>query len=143
MENTEIRIGNMILNDGVVNEVVGLLCDGVATLKTPQGNFIHGRYELIKGVPLTEDFLSMLGFGNVIPNSHGYKNTYGRNGERRFVFVHDCDLNIAYFDFKMTADYGSQQFRHELRYVHQLQNLYFALTGSELTIKLTHDTTHK
>ena len=28
-----------------------------------------------------------------------------------------------------------QGFKHRLKYVHQLQNLYFALTGKELKIK--------
>lgn len=114
----ELRIGNLVDELGQPTVVT------LSNMSSPH----------FKPLPLTEHWLAELGFKNVIPNAHSYKNTYGRHGRNWFVFDHDCDLNVAYFDFKMKGEYASQEFQRQLMYVHQLQNLYFLLTNSELTL---------
>jgi hypothetical protein len=59
----------------------------------------------------------------------------------RFGFEKDNELNFVKFSFKVhfwsscnSYMYGWIGGNIELKYVHQLQNLYFSLTGKELTI---------
>ena len=86
-------------------------------------------------IPLTEEWLVKLGFEN--PPMKDYftlylsdkdENEFGRQridywfGEDDFSAAELCRAGIC---FK----------RVKVKYVHQLQNLYFALTGTELTIQ--------
>ena len=78
----------------------------------------HKSEELF-GIPLSEEWLIRAGF-----EKYSDKEFYiytSKENEVRF-YKSDSDWNLAYF---IT----------ETRYVHQLQNLYFWLTGEELTFK--------
>ena len=80
--------------------------------KHPEDNFY-------RFIPLSEEWLIRAGF-----EKYSDKEFYiytSKENEVRF-YKSDSDWNLAYF---IT----------ETRYVHQLQNLYFALTGEELTFK--------
>jgi len=70
-------------------------------------------------IPLTEDWLLKFGFeqdGELFHNQIAlYKNGVG-----------GFNYNVNYFEHENLE---------EIKHVHQLQNLYFALTGEELTIK--------
>ena len=68
-------------------------------------------------IPLTEEWLLKLGF-------YKYK---GNNS--------DCFLNGFETACNMTMLFWKGNQIKNIKYVHQLQNLYFALTGEELTIK--------
>lgn len=76
-----------------------------------------------KAIPLTEEWLVKMGFdGN--PN-----NGYVKNFIELGYIVQD-----EYFEFEYFRQ-GISSLIVQVKYVHQLQNLYFALTGQELTIK--------
>jgi hypothetical protein len=113
----ELRIGNWISN-GHTNHAISSswFCDYLGSLGE------HMNTELI---PLTEEWLVKFGFET-------YKFDHKENQYRlkdRLVVVR----NESFYD------YGSSV---KVDYVHQLQNLFFALTGEELTI--THnDRTNK
>jgi len=110
MKASELRIGNYFI--GYSNYLqqweltsFGLLIDGIEV------------DEIIKGfVPLTEDWLEKFG----LKKNNGYPHKL-LNG---FIKIR----NGVYF-------YKYNLLEIELQYVHQLQNLYFALTNEELTIK--------
>ena len=70
-------------------------------------------------IPLTEEWLVKLGFV-----SNPYEDRY----EKGDFHIH-CDKTKGFLDLWVT------NCRLDLQHVHQLQNLYFALTGKELTIK--------
>ena len=75
------------------------------------------------GVPLTEEWLVKFGF------FEKYKSCFNRWNKKGFSLNDNEDDNgdlqgVFYYDFKL-----------EIKHVHQLQNLYKALTGEELTIK--------
>jgi hypothetical protein len=75
-------------------------------------------------IPLTEERLVELGFKKLTDRAIGFKqSSYSIGNGMVIVNFDDGLLNV---DFYRTLNY---------KYVHQLQNLYFALTGSELTIK--------
>ena len=105
MDAKELRIGNYILF-GVINEPIKIT-GGIDEKNT--------TIQMAKPIPLTEEWLLKFGFSK-----------YGRlNTNDNFKLIYDYDLSTFYLD-----DIGL-----ELKHVHQLQNLYFALTGKELTIK--------
>lgn len=77
----------------------------------------------INGIPLTPEILEKAGF--VIPaGNHSY--TVVEDGVIKYKFE---------MGFYHTFIIGNTVFSH-IKYVHQLQNLYFDLTGEELEINL-------
>jgi hypothetical protein len=78
------------------------------------------KVEEIEPIPLTEEWLLKFGF-----HLDPYKNFELNN------------ININRLNFKLTIfeDDDRYDIPIKTKYVHQLQNLYFALTGEELIIK--------
>jgi hypothetical protein len=113
---SELRIGNLVKAPSGINVIIkeGLDLD-----------FLKG-YKLIK---LTEEWVCEFGFSTTNDSSAGKRYSYVING------VFNSDLSFTFW--KTTKEKG-RFFRGdlELKSVHQLQNLYFALTGSELQIVL-------
>lgn len=124
MKSNELRIGNIVAAINILSKVESLNSH-VAKLRFNGGlggdfnsDFIGGggkyEYNKINPVTLTEKWLVRFGFGE--------------NGETPGRIQLDTDFGQAIFYVK---DYGSPR----IKYVHQLQNIYFALTGEELLIK--------
>ena len=124
MKVNELRIGNYVLNDRVHNTIVGILSENIdiVNLKTKQGNIINSDIDFIKPIPLTEDWL--LKFGYKIHSENPFCEWW--KNESKIV-------NLKYFIKTGSLEYAVN--RLQLKYVHQLQNLYFSLTQKELTIK--------
>lgn len=81
---------------------------------------IESRPDLFEPIPLTEEWLLKLGFTKLY-GCFGFETQRGN-----FIIEEDlCEI---------TGDYNDIGFMAPCGYVHQLQNLYFALTGSELTV---------
>jgi hypothetical protein len=83
-------------------------------------NFDGYKLDDLQPIPLTEDILLKCGFecfefDNGQPNQYRFKS--------RLIVIRD----------NVFVDYGSSV---KILYIHQLQNLYFALTGEELNIIL-------
>lgn len=68
------------------------------------------------GIPLTEEYISKFGFE--ISNKKTWLKTSG--------------VYPGQIDVELTKDFCLTFFGSKIKYVHQLQNLYFALTGEEL-----------
>lgn len=124
MEARELRIGNFVDCNGIVSEIVEVRTNYVR-LKYFRKDVEKEHISLVeldgrvKEIPLTEEWLLKFGFDNkfnkdkftIIPKGKlGYEN--GR----------------TYFNSWTILE-------KQPDYVHQLQNLYFALTGEELTFK--------
>lgn len=80
----------------------------------------------IKPIPLTEEWLLKFGFEY---------STMGIFKIDNFVIVKWKGEDAEFRQF--TANRGEPRHTTYLKYVHSLQNLYFAITGQELTIKQT------
>ncbi|MFH1348413.1 MAG: hypothetical protein ABIH58_02145 [Patescibacteria group bacterium] len=108
---SELKIGNWVRNiDGVEYPI--------------ENGWQLDEGDTVYPVPLTEEWLLKFGFEyDTI--------TYSR-GELMLSSHSDIDLS-SYNVWWGTLTYGNLNF--QIKYVHQLQNLYFALTGDELTIK--------
>ena len=82
-------------------------------------------------IPLTEEWLLKFGF----------ELQYGFGGIRRYYkdrYLIEKGIS-QFFDngmsFRITINNTESTHANSIKYVHQLQNLYFALTGEELEIK--------
>jgi len=134
----ELRYGSIIQNKNevwVVNDIFG--ASGLITVLPDSKNIgWHGRRAAhdYQGVPLTEEWLLRLGFEkedklfNDLSLYIGlWRIIYGTwpNGEKNFQLQADGGYD----------ERGEMDLSTTTKYVHQLQNLYFALTGTELEVK--------
>lgn len=107
----ELRIGNYINNSNKVLSITdsGILCTGLSMTGVV-------LIEIPKPIPLTEEWLLKFGFEY---KSYGY-------GEKEWKQWNYKGFNLNGFEYSSYL---------KIDYLHQLQNLYFALTNEELTIK--------
>ena len=125
MKANELRIGNLVKWHDV-SKVLELhseknTFDNVYI--ECEESFEWTEYNKLEPIPLTEEWLLKLGF-------------FKRNGENRFelknigvvLLENNCcvDMYDSYNEIISSLTL--------IQYVHQLQNLYFGLTGAELTV---------
>lgn len=124
MEIKQLRIGNLILFNGEYREISSLHNDN--TLRLRKGNNCEGCYSInnIKPIELTEEILMQCGFLKV----------------RYEKFSHDNFKKLKAFPHPMINGFGIylEGFCSlpNVKHLHQLQNIYFSLTGEELQINL-------
>jgi hypothetical protein len=110
MEVNELRIGNY-------------LSDGKEVFKVEKAFFtlLELNMQFCKPIPLTEEWLLRFGF----VESQDIDTVFG------------LKLNDFWYinEFQIRNKFNAILLDVELKYVHQLQNLYFALTNKELTLK--------
>ena len=107
MEAKELRVGNLVFFP--LKDIPALILRDMFEYQNGLANL-----EDYRGIPLTEEWLFSFGFKH-----------YGQ-GEAIF-----CHKKI-YLYYRNNIFYFHKTIRFEILYVHQLQNLYFALTGLEL-----------
>lgn len=115
MKANELRIGNLVRNNmnGEILKPCDVLCDGINT-----DNYEGLNYGFIEPIPLNEEWLLKFGF-EIVNGWDDYK------GYKKDEVEIETDFNNQEF---------SNYINKKVQYVHQLQNLYFALTGIELLI---------
>lgn len=122
MNAKELRIGNLVADASDSSNLRIIEDKDFYSVHHP----IDGVYNLnnVKGVSLTRDWLVKLGF--ILGNTPvGFDMLYHRDN---FPFyVHPSTLQPLNDEGVAIADI-------RIEYVHQLQNLYFAITGKELII---------
>jgi hypothetical protein len=121
MKATEFRIGNIVYVKGKVDEL-----NGIADNDYYSTGYGHGVWDNdIEPIPLTEEWLLKFGFEKITHAVRSYS-------------YHICDKNERYWFFRISGQFGTITreitcvLSYEIKHVHQLQNLYFALTGEEL-----------
>ena len=134
MEQNEIRVGNWLNDPRPFNE------DTKKFFKMPDNGYFKAKArdievaELFEPIPLTEEILLKCGF----KKTEEYYASYEENID---VYTIGC-FDIAFIDneYKLWFCIEEDPFYSfswtEIKYVHQLQNLYFSLTGQELEINL-------
>jgi len=133
MKTSELRIGNLLEFSNGIQATKIVTVDrrffSSATIEKEDGDFEITPY--YKAIPLTEEWLLKFGFEN---NIHGNWNRYFKDGiyprSFAFQFYKNGRVDFWYGDFNV-GNLNSIKY-NPLQYVHQLQNLYFALTGKEL-----------
>jgi hypothetical protein len=133
IKSNELRVGNL-LQIAAVGETrpIQVTAETIARVE----RFKELSDIILEPIPLTEEWLLKFGFVK------GETSDFGISLKR----VPDYSINdfrimlsdSVYHYIRKAWDGGSSQENEslaEIKYVHQLQNLYFALTGEELTIK--------
>ena len=132
MEATELRIGNY-----VYTQSGKLVVNRDSIYKVENVNMQSARkYEPI---PLTEEWLLKFEFEGSLSNWYG-KKYFTDCEETPEIMKIDYNLKsnrLAIIDISDELDDTTFPIytAKTIKYVHQLQNVYFALTGEELTIK--------
>jgi hypothetical protein len=125
MQASELRIGNSIENE-YLNVDLGM--DVWIVVKVDYHilyDLVHGESKKYRPMVLTEQWLLDFGFRK-------YNNVWVLPDfiENDFVRFHFTIYNEG-----KRYTYNSAEFPVELQYVHRLQDLFYALTGEELTLK--------
>ena len=131
MKANELRIGNFVATEGIdFVEVSKIDADFGICYKIPQEFGQFYPYKEVEPIPLTEEWLKKFGF-----IESGWKDgkpiCFFFGIDEKFYF----DWDEGVFDCGVGTYVESDLKMPHIKYVHQLQNLYFAITGEELTIK--------
>ncbi len=112
MNAKELRIGNYVLDGRDVEAVNARM---ISMLEKGEAEF--------DPIPLTEEWLLKFGFVGYTVKG------FSKNGiELSYITRDDC------FQFEFRCPQSDWRIL-DIKYAHQLQNLYFALTGEELELK--------
>jgi hypothetical protein len=140
MKANELRIGNYIADRGnkewqidhweSINKLSAksnaTMCMGILMETHPMTEYV----DYIKPIPLTEEWLLKFGF------THQYKTKKGQDFfDRSINSEFQLYVNLNDSRVSINKKYVGNVYSKKIQYLHQLQNLYFALTGEELTIK--------
>ena len=122
MKATELRVNNLVLTGGNEQYVVSIDIDD------PQDPRINDCQEIAyQPIPLTEEWLVRFGYSDT--NDEMYNVNIWMLGDD----IHVSPV-VSSTGIHGLLIYGYLKYFEDV-YVHQLQNLYFALTGEELTTK--------
>mgnify|MGYP001216050413 CR=1 FL=1 len=128
---SELRIGNIVLfnDDGKEYTVVEINKNGISIVDVSDETWIE--IDMFSGIPLTESWLIKFGF-----YQYGNQNLWKQRVKRA---EHKSSITINTFCHTSTTNHqyislNTFPFK-KIYFVHQLQNLYHALTGTELEIK--------
>lgn len=117
--------------------VVGQVYDRVH-IQLPTGGGTDVDIKTIEPIPLTPEWLERCGFKE---EKKGFYVNYNRKDTEGccldFLTLRRHEVSAFYELGREHEDYFElyTQNKHRILHLHQLQNLYFALTGEELTIK--------
>lgn len=127
MKASELRIGNLVRRVKT-GEIMYILAVDIST--------IHQGLLTVEGIPLTEEWLLRFGLK---PNSDKSIFMLTERPQWDDVTIRDYGKNQTPSQVNYSVWYGDAPIMDQpLQYVHQIQNLYFALTGKELTINHEH-----
>jgi hypothetical protein len=110
MKAQELRIGNLIMVENCIQEIVELPLPKNCTQKNT------------KGITLTEQWIINLGFINLIISEH-------------WIFPLVIEKDNFGWTLRISTANGSIICSSTIDYVHELQNLYFAITKNELVLR--------
>ena len=134
MNANELRIGNLVYNKhGEVHEI------GHNCFNRFRNLIMEGNPSGFQPIPLTEDLLLAAGVKKHPHNSNDFMLEIPQEDDFYFyiVFHISNEGNISVIlEGNGYYDSSGELELPRLKYFHQLQNLYFALTGEELTINI-------
>ncbi|MBE4949931.1 hypothetical protein [Chryseobacterium culicis] len=133
----ELRLENLVTDSsGRIFKVMELL-SGYLRVYSEKKDWLNSQnkaYIDLEPIELTEDWLLKFGFEKHNDGSVSSQYSYGLN-----PVTHDYLIYLIWIKDPIRSDLPKYPFylngHFEMKTVHQLQNLYFALTGEELTIK--------
>jgi len=127
MNTRELRIGNYVEIEGLITKIVSIggKKDNHVEIKTLHNHIIETKMNALAPVPLTNDFL----FKCCEFDKEG-KHTIGIDHHRHYLKIQDGYIVLMNEKNEILIQFW------DVKYLHQLQNLYFALKGKEMAIIL-------
>jgi len=125
----ELRLDNYIcINNNLHPCRVKEITMSSVVVESIKENYSEPTINSMNPIPLTEEWLIKFGFGyaRITDRLYTIKKTDGFYG----FYINKETMSYCTFDYEGTIDDIIK-----IEYVHQLQNLYFALTKQELTMK--------
>ena len=132
----ELRIGNFVYNQFNTQIQIESISNFGVNLKVvdlPNEYLKETLLDEIKPIPLTEEWLLRFRFK---------KRSETNEDDDDFVWIYELavkinNIEISFGKYKdeLQTFLWSGDCLYHIKYVHQLQNLYFALTGEEITFK--------
>lgn len=128
IKSEELMIGNYIESYGEISEITLIGTEGVSAKYDVENGKCTVRFSNpnLLPIPLTEEWLIKFGFDKSFDSSfyililpHKYK-----------VYI-----SISFEMYSYQVCQSGNGFSVDIKHVHQLQNLYYVLTGEQLTIK--------
>lgn len=124
----DLRIGNLVMYAGYtqcITELFSLSCG----LESAEGNkvFINtdiAKYSELSPIPLTPDMLLRFGFVECYKSDFQTKYEWPSNPSMEYIFRAEGKKFFRWYGFDSNVEY-----------CHNLQNIVYALTGKELTLK--------
>lgn len=134
MKPNELRIGNWVSFDDRLFQIYSI-SEEFPTLDTEEFGIGVVGYNNLQPIPLTEEVLLKCGFSCTEESETSKGFSIGEN-----IVTYDYLVYLTWLkriDRKGLDPYPFyRNGRHIVKHLHHLQNLYFALTGQELEIKL-------
>lgn len=124
---SELRVGNWVKHAGTITP-----------LQVDVYSFVRMEewFEEYDPIPLTPEILEKCGFEAfmILDDQQDYRGEYlAKSGFRLYI---DPGEKCYYFRYGDTELYPVEKHEIEIKFLHELQNLYFALTGEELEVNL-------
>jgi hypothetical protein len=125
MNSSELRIGNYLQAKSCIVEVTRIFTEDAIGIGSGDPYQVSGDNPCLKPIPLTEEWLLKFGFEKA----------------KGSILFDKGKLSIYLGDTILSGKNGRTYFNgwaiieESPKHVHSLQNLYFALTGEELTLK--------
>lgn len=128
MKIEELRIGNLITDVWAAGQPFPVLMISNKYPVVKYGIDLSSNIDNIVGIPLTEEWLLKFGFEYIGICDDFPKGYYKHKALTEICFDNTFEPAVN--------DWGATYIMvPEMKYVHQLQNLFYALTGEELTLK--------
>lgn len=125
MKSSDLRIGNWYIENGEYKSIFSIDKDSI------NGSFYgddSATYlDSVKPIPLTPEILEKAGFENKSRTTDYYF-----EGKYRAIIIGGTMKTLFP---SIHGECGLEPYGEEIKYLHQLQNLYFALTGEEIEIE--------
>ncbi len=145
IKKSDYRIGNIVKaiidKDTDTTEIIGIVSqitfDGLYLSNVMNDFGVKFGYEYIHHIPLTFNFINKICIKYPFYKEHL---EYGAGIKIGDIKGNEMEIGISVSDgvFKIYPSILDDEYcigRDDIRYVHELQNIYYALTGEELEIK--------
>ena len=121
----EVRVGNLVYCDNVI------IPAGLTVFE-----LLFSGKKVLEPIPLTEEWMLKFGFERVSEKWFCFKDRFYLLAHSHTIYHPvESKYELKFLDLYLKSDGVQHAMIGSIKYVHQLQNLYFALTGEELTIK--------
>lgn len=143
IDDKELRKGNLVyglyknIKPYCVCEILSIVQHGCDTkyIRLAPNDIIDGlgfaKYEEMSGIPITAEILKRFGFDTMDYEYDVIE--WGFDDEHFGLTQYGIPVEDQPFTFNYEDGYADREV--EIKYVHQLQNLYYALIGKELELK--------